>query len=92
MLLLSIATCSAVISWMTIVITHLKFRKYCREHKKTVKFRTPFYPVINYICIAFLIGVVAFMTQIPDMQLAVVVLPIWLFVLWIGYRYKMRRG
>ncbi len=91
MLLLSIATCSAVISWMTIVITHLKFRKYCREHKKTVKFRTPFYPVINYICIAFLIGVVAFMTQIPDMQLAVVVLPIWLFVLWVGYRYKMRR-
>jgi len=32
----------------------------------------------------------ALMTQIPDMQFAVLVLPVWLFVLWLGYRRKKR--
>jgi APC family aromatic amino acid transporter len=31
------------------------------------------------------------MAQIPGMQLAVPILPLWLLILWIGYRAKMRR-
>ena len=90
MLFLSIAMASVIISWGTIVITHLKFRcLYAREGRRA-KFRAPFFPVVNYICLAFLVMMYALMTQIPDMQFAVLVLPVWLFVLWLGYRRKKR--
>ena len=90
MLFLSIAMASVIISWGTIVITHLKFRRlYAREGRRA-KFRAPFFPVVNYICLAFLVMMYALMTQIPDMQFAVLVLPVWLFVLWLGYRRKKR--
>lgn len=88
MVLMSVATIAATISWMTITITHLKFRAKCLAQGKVTKFKSPFYPVINYICMAFLLGVWGFMTQIEDMKLAVIILPIWLLLLWLGYKIK----
>ena len=88
MVLMSVATIAATISWMTITITHLKFRAKCLSEGKATKFKSPFYPVINYICMAFLFGVWGFMTQIEDMKLAVIILPIWLLLLWLGYKIK----
>lgn len=88
MVLMSVATIAATISWMTITITHLKFRAKCLAEGKVTKFKSPFYPVINYICMAFLLGVWGFMTQIEDMKLAVIILPIWLLLLWFGYKLK----
>lgn len=88
MVLMSVATIAATISWMTITITHLKFRAKCLAEGKATKFQSPFYPVINYICMAFLLGVWGFMTQIEDMKLAVIILPIWLLLLWLGYKIK----
>lgn len=88
MVLMSVATIAATISWMTITITHLKFRAKCLAEGKVTKFKSPFYPVINYICMAFLLGVWGFMTQIEDMKLAVIILPIWLLLLWLGYKIK----
>ena len=90
--LISIATCAAVISWVTIVVTHLKFRRKMEHEGTPIKFRAPFCPWINYLCLVFLIGVVVMMAQIPGMQLAVPILPTWLLVLWIGYRSRRRRG
>ena len=88
MVLMSVATIAATISWMMITITHLKFRAKCLAQGKATKFKSPFYPVINYICMAFLLGVWGFMTQIEDMKLAVIILPIWLLLLWLGYKIK----
>ena len=88
MVLMSVASIAATISWMTITITHLKFRAKCLAQGKATKFKSPFYPVINYICMAFLLGVWGFMTQIEDMKLAVIILPIWLLLLWLGYKIK----
>lgn len=88
MVLMSVATIAATISWMTITITHFKFRAKCLAEGKATKFKSPFYPVINYICMAFLLGVWGFMTQIEDMKLAVIILPIWLLLLWLGYKLK----
>ena len=90
MLFLSIAMASVIISWGTIVITHWKFRcLYAREGRRA-KFRAPLFPVVNYICLAFLVMMYFLMTQIPDMQFAAFVLPVWLFVLWLGYRRRKR--
>ena len=90
MYLMSIATIAATISWMTITITHLKFRKYCQKQGKKTKFQSPLYPFSNYVCILFLVGVWYFMLQIPDMELAVYLLPVWLLFLWLGYCYRER--
>jgi AAT family amino acid transporter/aromatic amino acid transport protein AroP len=88
MLLMSIATIAATISWLTIVITHLKFRAYCKAHGKETKFKSPLYPLINYLCIAFLLSIWGLMTQIEGMDLAVYILPAWLLCLWLGFKYQ----
>ena len=90
--LISIAICAAVISWTTIVVTHLKFRRKMEREGAHIKFRAPFYPWINYACLLFLAGVVFMMAQIPGMQLAVPILPVWLIVLWLGYHAKRRNS
>ena len=88
MLLMSIATIAATISWLTIVITHLKFRAHCLATGKATKFKSPLYPLVNYLCIAFLLSIWGLMTQIEGMDLAVYILPAWLLCLWIGFKYQ----
>ena len=90
LLLISIATCAAVISWSVICITHLKFRKHCERVGRMTAFRSHLFPWANYIALVFLALVLIFMAQIPDMQLAVAILPVWLVLLYIGYRWKKR--
>ena len=92
MYLMTIATCAAVISWVVICITQLKFRQRCAAEHKETKFQALLYPAANYLCLAFLAGVIFFMAQIPDMQLAVIFLPLWLIALTIGYQiYKKKQ-
>ena len=91
MYLMSIATIAATISWMTITITHWKFRRHCQKTGKDVKFKSPLYPFINYVCILFLVAVWYFMLQIPDMALSVYLLPVWLIILWISYCWRERK-
>lgn len=89
--LMMIATCAAVISWVTICVTHLLFRRRCAAEGRGTKFRSPLYPWTNLISLAFLAGVIFFMAQVPDMQLAVLFLPAWLLVLFLGYQYRKRQ-
>ena len=88
--LMMIATCAAVISWVVICVTHLHFKKRCATEGKGTKFASILYPFTNYLSLAFLAGVIFFMAQVPDMQLAVLFLPIWLCVLAIGYQFRKR--
>ena len=88
MYLFAVVIISAVINWVSITITHLKFRRYCDAQGKRVHFRSWLFPGLNYFCLAFLLGVIIMMTQIPDMQMAVWALPVWLLILYVGYRYK----
>ena len=88
MYMLSIATCAAVITWASIAVTHLKFRKYCEAQGRRTTFRAILHPAGNYFCLVFFAGIIALMAQIPEMQMAVVVLPLWLLALWIGFRCK----
>ena len=92
MLFLSIAMASVIISWGTIIITHLKFRRLYVQEGRRARFCAPLFPVANYICLAFLVMMYLLMTQIPDMQFAVAVLPVWLLALWLGYRRKVHGG
>ena len=87
MYLLSLTTCAIGISWFMIVMTHLKFRQKYDELGKKSKFRSIGYPFTNYLCLAFLIGIAGLMLTIEGMSLAVFMIPLWIFVLRIGYKY-----
>jgi len=91
MYLFAVVIISAVINWVCITMTHIRFRQYCEKNNVESKFKSIFYPITNYFCLAFLAGVIIMMTQIPDMKMAVIALPIWLGILYAGYRFKLSR-
>ena len=86
MYMMSIVTGAVVISWGMIVLTHLKFRKHCEAEGIVPKFKSLFYPFADYLCLAFLAGVLIIMAMMEDMRPAVIVMPIW--VLAIGFFYR----
>ncbi|WP_297963551.1 amino acid permease [uncultured Anaerovibrio sp.] len=91
MYLFAVVIISAVINWVCITMTHMKFRQYCQENNIHSKFKSVFYPLTNYLCLLFLGGVIFMMYQIPDMKNAVFALPVWLCILYAGYRFKLSR-
>lgn len=88
MYVMSITTGAVVISWALIVLTHLRFRKHCAAAGIVPKFKALFYPVANYLCLAFLAGILIIMATMDEMRISVIVIPIWIALIWIFYRYK----
>lgn len=91
MYLISIAVAAVVVSWFIITVTHMKFRLSKGDEVKTLHFKSIGYPYVNYVCLLFLFMIVALMTQLDDMRLAVYLMPIWLICLWIGYQIKKKK-
>lgn len=88
MQVMAVALAAAALTWVMIVLVHLKFR---RAHERSrLHFAAPWFPWANYLCIAFLIGIVALMTQLDSTRPAVYVLPLWLAVLYAGYQIRRR--
>lgn len=113
------AMSAAVITWITIVVVHLRFRraKMCRN-EKTV-YPSPFFPFSNYLCLVFLLSLIISMLatgftengiftnllhslnignssgaplislKVTDMSIAALIIPVWLYVLYVGYRIKI---
>ncbi|HHY26071.1 MAG TPA: amino acid permease [Desulfitobacterium dehalogenans] len=93
MYLMAVAIIAAIITWTTIIIVNLKFRKakIAQGEADSIEFKTPFYPYVNYFCAAFLAMIVVLMAFTESMKMAVFVLPIWLLILWIGFKIKKAR-
>lgn len=88
MRIMAVATAAAATTWMMIVLVHLRFR---RAHAASgLHFPSPGFPWVNYLCAAFLAGLVGLMTQLDDTRPAVYVLPVWLLLLYVGYRLRQR--
>ena len=58
MYLMSIVTGAVIISWAMIIITHIKFRK---KIGRETKFKSILYPFTNYLCLAFIVGIILMM-------------------------------
>ncbi len=93
MYLVSIAVAAVLISWFIIIVTHIKFRRAKQREGKAegLHFKSLGYPIINYFCIAFLIFIAFMMYQIPDTQMALYILPIWLIILAISYFFRNKQ-
>lgn len=88
MIVMSVAIAAAVITWGLIIIMHLRFRKAHAGEK--LKFKTPFFPYVNYFCLIFLLIVVGAMTQLGSFKPAVFVIPVWLVITFMGYQIKKK--
>ncbi|MGB3837417.1 MAG: amino acid permease [Castellaniella sp.] len=86
MRIMAVATAAAATTWMMIVLVHLRFRRAHAASK--LYFRAPGFPWANYLCAGFLLMLIALMTQLEDTRPAVYVLPVWLAVLYAGYRLR----
>lgn len=88
--LISVAIIAGIINWTMIIITNLKFRKakIAQGEGEKIEFKTPLHPYTNYICFGFLLMIVALMATMDSMKMAVYILPVWLIILWIGYKAK----
>lgn len=88
--LAAVATTAAPLTWVMIVLVHIKFRTAHRGAAHRLVFPAPFFPYANYACVAFMVLIIAVMTQIDSMRNAVYVLPVWLAVLYVGFLAKTR--
>lgn len=91
MQVMALTTAALVLTWLLIVLVHLKFRHAQRQRGTKLHFLSPGFPVINGLTIAFLLMILAAMTQMEATRDAVWILPLWVLVLYIGFRLKRRR-
>ncbi|MBB5621793.1 aromatic amino acid transport protein AroP [Pedobacter cryoconitis] len=89
-ILMSLVVSSLMINWLMISITHLKFRKQKQAEQVKTKFPSFIYPLSNYICLIFLVGILVIM-WITGMKLPVELIPGWLILLYLCYLLVKRK-
>jgi aromatic amino acid transport protein AroP len=67
-----------------ITVVHMQFKKSKRELHLHTKFPSFLYPVSNYLCLIFLVGILVLM-WITGMKLPVALIPIWVAFLFVCY-------
>lgn len=89
-ILMSLVVSSLIINWLMISITHLKFRRSKQIEQIKTKFPSFLYPVSNYICLVFLIGILVMM-WITGLKMPVELIPGWILLLYICYVIVKKR-
>ena len=83
-ILMSLVVSSLIINWLMISITHMKFRKSKQTEQVKTKFPSFLYPLSNYICLVFLVGILGIM-WVTGMKIPVELIPVWLVLLYCCY-------
>jgi aromatic amino acid transport protein AroP len=90
--LMALVVAALVLNWALISLTHLKTRKAMIEEGQTLVFRSLWFPLSNWICLAFMAMVMVILAMSPGLNVSVMLVPVWLVVMWAGYRVKERRA
>ena len=85
---MSIATIAALINWIMILYTQIKFRQKIGAKAEQLSYKMPFFPILNYIGIVYFIAIAITMIIMPDYRLAVYLCPVWILIIYIGYKLK----
>lgn len=89
--LMSLVVSALIINWIMISLTHLFFRRAKRkEGVMRTKFPAFLFPLGNYVCLTFLLGILCVMWVI-GMEVSVMLIPIWIFILFISYKALQRK-
>mgnify|MGYP003945571175 CR=1 FL=1 len=89
-ILMSLVVSSLIINWLMISITHLKFRRSKDADQVKTKFPSYIYPMSNYICLIFLLGILVIM-WITGLKISVELIPVWILLLYICYLFVNKR-
>ncbi|AVR97013.1 amino acid permease [Pseudoduganella armeniaca] len=89
-LLMGLVVSALIINWGMISWIHLRFRAHKRQAGQATGFPSPWHPLSNWLCLAFLAGVLGVMYATPELRLSVWLIPVWLGVLCLGYWSKRR--
>jgi aromatic amino acid transport protein AroP len=90
-LLMMLVVAAIVINWVVISYTHLKFKKAMNRMQVKTHFPSVAYPFTNYLCIAFMASILLIMSRSPDMQIAVLMIPVWIAILLTAYLFKRKQ-
>jgi len=90
--LMGLVVSALIINWAMITLIHLKFRQAKRIAGEQTSFRSLGYPFTNYLCLVFMAGILVVMYLTPDLRLSVYLIPVWLAVLAIGYRFRQKNA
>ncbi|PRF16165.1 aromatic amino acid transporter AroP [Burkholderia multivorans] len=90
--LMGLVVSALIINWAMITLIHLKFRQAKRAAGEQTSFRSLGYPFTNYLCLAFMAGILVVMYLTPDLRLSVYLIPVWLAVLAVGYRFRQKNA
>ncbi|MCY8042070.1 amino acid permease [Bacillus spizizenii] len=91
-LITSVSTICFIFIWGITVICHLKYRKTRQDEAKANKFKMPFYPLSNYLTLAFLAFILVVLALANDTRVALFVTPVWFILLIIMYKVQTTRG
>ncbi|BES86228.1 aromatic amino acid transporter AroP [Pectobacterium araliae] len=89
-LLMALVVSALVINWAMISLAHLKFRAQKDKEGTVTKFKALLYPLGNYLCLLFLAGILVVMFLTPGIQISVMLIPVWLVILAVGYFIKKK--
>ncbi|MDT4846016.1 Aromatic amino acid transport protein AroP [compost metagenome] len=71
-----------------ISLSHLMFRKQMDAQGIQPHFKALWYPVGNYLCLAFVVLILGVMLMIPGINISVYAIPFWLGLLAVCYYFK----
>ncbi|MDX3905720.1 MAG: amino acid permease [Pigmentiphaga sp.] len=91
-LLMMLVVAALVINWGIISLTHLMFRRSMRRQSRHTAFRSLGYPWTNYLCLAFMLGILVVMYLTPGIRAAVFLIPVWIALLGVLYWVRRRAG
>ena len=87
-LLFALVVAALMINWALISLTHIKFRKAMNAKGVEPSFKAFWFPLSNYICLAFVLFILGVMLMIPGIQVSVYAIPFWVLFIWVCYRLK----
>jgi aromatic amino acid transport protein AroP len=90
-MLMGLAVAGMLINWAMISWSHLRFRAAKRAAGQATAFPSPAFPFTNWLCLAYLAGIVGVMVLTPELRLSVWMIPAWLLVLGVGYLLAEKR-
>ncbi|WP_350316731.1 amino acid permease [Pectobacterium aroidearum] len=91
-LLMALVVSTLVINWIMICFAHLRFRQAMIEKGIVPAFKAFWYPWGNYVCLAFLAGILVIMLLSPGIRISVILIPLWIAVIWLGFRFSRKNN
>ncbi|SJL84381.1 amino acid permease [Vibrio palustris] len=90
--LMALVVSALVLNWAVISITHMKFKLAKIKQRQKPRYPSWGYPITNWICLFFLVGILGIMFMTPGMRLSVYLLPAWIVLLAGAYYIKTKRA